>query len=88
MSLNKPTLLMETCVESQFNYCSLILMFHSRRLNNKINSVHKKALTTVYSDDTSAFQELLDKDSSLSVPHRNIQALAIKIYKKVNGTLP
>ena len=27
---------------SQFNYCPLIWMFHSRILNNKINRIHRK----------------------------------------------
>ena len=59
-SLNKRRFLMKTFVESQFNYCPLIWMFHSRHLNNKINNVHEKALRIVYSDDKSTFQELLD----------------------------
>ena len=52
-------------------------MFHSRRLNKKINNVHEKALRIVYSDYKSTFQELVDKDVSFSVHHRNIQTLAI-----------
>ena len=44
MLLNKGRLLMETFVESQFNYCPLIWMFHSRLQNNKINNVHKNAV--------------------------------------------
>ena len=88
MSLNKRRLLMKTFVESQFNYCALIWMFHSRRLNNKINNVHEKALRIVYSDYKSTFQELLDKDASFSVHHRNIQALAIEIYKHIHGFSP
>ena len=44
MSLNKRRLLMKTFVESQINYCPLIWMFHFRRLNNKINNVHERAL--------------------------------------------
>ena len=35
ISLNKRRLLMKTFVESQFNYCPLIWIFHSRRLNSK-----------------------------------------------------
>ena len=76
---------MKTLVESQFNYCPLIGMFHPRRLNNKINNVHKKALRIVYSDYKSTFQELQDKDASFSVHHRNIQTLAIKICKHIHG---
>ena len=86
MSLNKRRLLMKTFVESQFNYCPLIWMFHSRHLKNKINNVHEKALRIVYSDYESTFQELLD--ASFSVHHRNIQNFAIEIYKHILGLLP
>ena len=79
---------MKTFVESRFNYCPLIWMFYSRRLNNKISNVHKKALRIVYSDYKSTFQELLDKDASFSVHHRNIQTLVIEIYKHILGLSP
>ena len=54
---------MKPSVESQFNYCSLTRMFHWRRLNNKINSAHEKAIRVVYSDYKSVFQELLVKEA-------------------------
>ena len=88
MSLNERRLLMKTFPESQFNYCPLIWMFHSRRLNNNINNVHEKALRIVYPDYKSKFKELLDKDASFSVHHRNIQALAIEIYIHIHGLSP
>ena len=88
MSVNKRRLLMKTFVASQFNYCPLIWMFQSRRLNNKINNVHEKALRIIYSDYKSTFQELVDKDVSFSVHHRNIQTLAIEIYKHIYGLSP
>ena len=37
---------MKTYIESQFNFPeSLIWMFHSRTINNKINRLHKRTLT-------------------------------------------
>ena len=88
MSLNKRRLLMQTFVESQFNHCPLNWIFHSIRQNNKINDLHEKALRIVYSDYKTTFQELLDKDASFSVPHRNMQALAIEIYRHILGLSP
>ena len=63
-------------------------MFHSRKLNNKINKLHERCLQIVYSDNTSSFEELLETDNSVSVHHRNIQVLATELYKLVNGLSP
>ena len=75
-------------MESQFNYCHLIWMFHSRTLNNKISRIHERALSTVYSDYNSSFNELLDKDGSFTIHQRNVQSLAIEIYKYLHGLSP
>ena len=56
-------------------------MFHSRRLNNKINSIHERALRITYQDNTSTFQELLNKDNFVSMHHRNLQVLATEMFK-------
>ena len=41
---------MKSFIESQFGYCPLIWMFHSRGLNNKINRIHERALRITYND--------------------------------------
>ena len=40
--------LMKAFIESQFAYCPLIWIFHSRQLNYKINNLHFRALKLVY----------------------------------------
>ena len=88
MPLEKHCIVMKKIIESQFNYCPLIWMFHSRTINNKINRLHERALRIVYSDFKSSFEGLLMKDNSFSIHERNIQSLAIEIYKFLNGLLP
>ena len=56
-------------------------MLHSRGLNNKINRIHESALRITYNGKSSTFQELLDKDNSVSIHHRNIRVLAIEFTK-------
>ena len=48
-------------------------------MNNKINRIHERASRLAYSDHVSSFHELLKRDQSFSVNHRNIQSLAIDI---------
>ena len=63
-------------------------MFHSKTLNNKINRLHEKALRIVYSDFKANFGELLEKDSCFCINDRNIQTLAVEIFKFLIGLSP
>ena len=85
LSFDKRRLLVKAFFESQFKYCSLVWMFCSRTANNKINSLHKRALRLIYEDYDATFEELLEIDGSFSVHHFNIQTLLIEIYKFCNG---
>ena len=88
MNKDKLRLIMRTFITSQFNYAPLTWMFHSRTLNNKINRLHERALRLVYEDENLTFQELLDLDESMSIHHRNIQKLAIEMFKIKNNLSP
>ena len=88
MNTQKRRAIMKSLVTSQFSYCPLIWMFHSRRLNNKINSIHERALRITYQDNVSTFEELLNKDNSVSIHHRNLQVLATEMFKIHRGLSP
>ena len=75
---------MKSFFTSQFSYCPLIWMFHSRTLNNRINNIHERALRLTYKDNQSSFKERLEKDHSVTVHHKNLQALVTEIFKVKN----
>ena len=63
-------------------------MFHSRALNNKLNSIHERALRITYNDRPSTFEELLNKNNSVSIHHRNLQVLVTELYKVKSNMAP
>ena len=85
LTFDKKRRLLKTFFESQFKYCPLTWMFHSRELNNRINRLHKRAVRLIYNDFTTSFEQLLDKDNSFTIHQQNIQSLAIEMYKVANG---
>ena len=60
-------------------------MCHSRTLNNKINKIHEIALRIVFKDNNSTFEDLLLKAGTIKIHHRNIQILAVEIYKALHN---
>ena len=88
LSQHKKWILFKTFIMSQFNYCPLVWMCHSRGLNNKINNIHKRALRIVYQDKKSNLQDLLQKDKSVSIHMKSLQYLATEIYKVKNCLSP
>ena len=84
----KRKILMRAFFLSQFSYSPLVWMFHSRKVNKKINDLHYRALRMVYRDETSSFDELLEKNGSVTIHHRKLQFLAIEMYKVFNNFAP
>ena len=88
MSSEKLRTVMKAFITSQFSYCPLVWMMHSRNINNRINRLHERALRIVYKDYNSPFQKLLDLDKSVTIHERNIQLLATEMFKVVNDLSP
>ena len=88
MSLEKHRLLMKAFIQSQFGYCPLIWMFHSRKLNNLINRIHERSFRIVYQEKCSSFEEQLCKDNYFTVHECNVQYLAIELFKVKNSISP
>ena len=81
ISFQQRRLLLKSFVEVQFWYCPLVWMFHGRETNRKINLIYEGSLPIAYRDYNSSFKDLLKKDNSVCIHHRNIQSLAIELFK-------
>ena len=78
---DQKSLLLNSVVKSQFSYCPLIWMFTSRYLNNALNSIHERALRLIYNDYELPFDRILENTKQKSIHRKNIESLAIEIYK-------
>ena len=87
MSLSKKRTLTNAFFNSQFNYCPLIWMCHSRE-NNKISRFHERCLRIIYNDERSSFDALLEKDSSVSIYERNIKIVVTEMFKVGKNLAP
>ena len=81
MNFEKRKMIMNAFISSQFGYCPLVWMFHSRQLNNRINRIHERSLRIIYNDKSSTFEELLIRDKSVTIHQRNIRILATEVFK-------
>ena len=84
MDEDKRKILFNSYFLSQFNYCPLIWMNHNKSINKKINNLHERALRLIYCDHSNNFQQLLQRDNSVAIHQKNIQALVIMMYNIVN----
>ena len=73
---------------SQFSYCPLIWIFHSRTVN--INKLYEIYLQVVYNDNSlnSSFKELFETDKSVPIHIKNLQVLATECWRYIEIYLP
>ena len=82
MDTKKRRALVNAFITSQFSYCPLVWMFHSRTLSNQTNKIHEKVLRLVYKNETFlSFDDLLERNKSRSILQKNLQLLATEICK-------
>ena len=74
---------------SHFSYCPLVWMFHDRKLYNKINKIHERAVRIIHKDSTSNFERPRTKSNSVSVHQMSLQLLLlIEIHRTINNLNP
>ena len=81
-------LLMNYFSNAKLTYHPFIWMLHSCCNNNKIKHLHERCLRLIYCDKNSSYEELLEKDGSVSIHHRNIQNHAREMCMVKNELAP
>ena len=77
----KASLLFNLFIQTNFNYCPLIWMFCGKTTNDKVNSVHRRALRVLLNDYTSSFEELLHRKEEVKIHDKNLQKLMPEVYR-------
>ena len=88
INVEKRRIIMKVFIVSQYRCSPLVWIFYSRGINNKINRIHEKVLRITYSHKSSSFQDLFDKDNSVTIHHKNSRTFAIEKFKVLYGPSP
>ena len=84
----KSRILFNSYFSSQIKDCPVMWMNLNKSTNKKINNLNERTLKLICYDHLSNFQELLQRDTAVTIDQKNIQALAIMMYKVVNSIAP
>ena len=74
-------LLLNAFIISQFPYVPIVCMFHSRKMNHRVNDINERTLRLVYKDYNSSFNDILVKDSSFRIHQSSLQKLTVEIFE-------
>ena len=73
---------------SDFDYCPLVWYFTSRESINEMQKIQERALRFLLKDSTSDYDTLLTKCGVDSFRIPSLKAMAVEIYKILNGMSP
>ena len=73
---------------SHLNYCSVVWHFCSSTNAKKLEKLNHRALSFVFNDYKSSYDELLTKHKILSLYEQRIRNCLIYVYKSLHGLAP
>ena len=87
MNTTKRHALLNMFFISLLDHCPLTWICHRRAKNEKTN-LYDTCVRIIYNDKVSTFEQLLEKDSSVSIYTRNLCFLAVEMFKVIKGIAP
>ena len=86
IAIDERNIRMKAFIASQFSYYFLVWMFCSKKPDKWNKYFTWEGFKITYGDKTSSFNELLEKNNFVSIHHKNLQALAMKMYQIFNNS--
>ena len=68
--------------------CAIIVIIVICVISVIRNCLHKRCLCLIYNDEKSSFEDLLQKDGSVSIYHPNLRTHAVELFKVFKGLSP
>ena len=84
----KGSLLYNSFILTNVNYCQLISIFCGKTTNNTVSSVHKRALRVLLNDYTSSFEELLHRKEEVTIHEKKLQKLMLEVNRRMTSANP
>ena len=80
--------LVNTFVHSNFDYCSLVWQFSTKKSTSKTEKIQERCLKLLYNNTTETYDDLLVKMSQSSMEIKPLRTLATETFKALNGINP
>ena len=88
LSVNNKKRIFHTFICSQFNYCSTVWHFSSKRKIKMMEKIQERALRFVFNDYISEYDVLLLRVNKVSLQRQRLKNIIIFVYKCVNNMQP
>ena len=80
--------IINTFVQSNFNYGSSIWHFCNKKSQNKVEKIQERCLKVLSNDYDSSYAELLGNSNSVSMEIKRLRTMLIEIFKTLNNQNP
>ena len=77
-----------TFVYSNFNYCSLVWHFTTKKSTNKTEKIQERYLKLLYNNTTETYDDVLIKTWQSSMEIKRLRTFAMEIFKTLNDLNP
>ena len=84
ISLKSKSIIYNSFIASNFNYCPLVWHFCGATNSNKLEKLRERSLRIVYNDFESPIQSLIDKSGQENLLSNRLKYFILEVFKSVN----